>query len=183
LARWLAAPGPRILNLGGGNALFDRWLTADVTARADVYMDMTRRLPVPDACLDVVYMEEVIEHLTLTDGRALLAECLRILRPSGHLRLTTPSLEYFATRVTESDEGALEINSIFYDHGHRHIYSEAELAKCLEDAGFVAVTASLYRDPASPWGHLDSHPARHAAPAEWSQFWDARRPGRVPSVA
>ena len=177
LTRWLAAPGPHWLNLGGGNVLFDRWLTADLSPRADVYVDVTRPLPLPDARIDLVYMEEVVEHIPLGDAKALLAECHRILRPGGCLRLTTPSLDYFARRALQSAEHVAEINSIFYDHAHRHIFSVAELEACLRDAGFVEVVPSSYRDPLSPFGHLDSHAARHPAPAEWSQYWHARKAG------
>lgn len=180
LRRWLEGTGPKILNLGGGSALFDRWLTADVSARADVYMDLTRRLPVPDGRVDVVYLEEVVEHLGVSEARGLLGECYRILRPGGHLRLTTPNLEYFARRVLTVASGEPEINSIFYDHGHRHIYAPASVERALRELGFVSLRQSAYREPESPFGHLDSHPARHPAPAEWSQYWDARKPSPNP---
>ena len=55
LRRWLDSDRFKILNLGGGNVLCDRWLTADITPRADVHMDVTRPLPLPDNCIDVVY--------------------------------------------------------------------------------------------------------------------------------
>jgi predicted SAM-dependent methyltransferase len=181
LNRWLATSGPRLLNLGGGNALFDRWLTADVSPRADVYMDVTAPIPVPDSAIDLVYMEEVIEHIPLNRATALLRECHRILRPGGHLRLTTPSLDYFARRALESADHVGEINSIFYDHGHRHIFSVAELQAHLMESGFVEVKPSSYRDPHCHFGHLDSHAARHAAPAEWSQYWHARKAAAPPA--
>ncbi len=95
LRRWLNSPGPHILNLGGGGVLFERWLTADVDPRSDVYVDVTRPLPFRDATIDVVYSEEVIEHISPHHASAMLRECLRILKPGGWLRLTTPSLDYF----------------------------------------------------------------------------------------
>jgi predicted SAM-dependent methyltransferase len=177
LNRWLCAPGPKILNLGGGNVLFDRWLTADVVPRADVYMNVTQPLPLPDASVDVVYSEEVIEHIPLERGRAMLRECLRVLKPGGWLRLTTPSLDYFARRALAAPEHVAGINDIFYQHEHRHIYSEAELRNELAAAGFVNLRASSYREPASRLGWLDSHPERHTfAPPEWSQYWEAQKP-------
>lgn len=177
LRRWLASDGPKILNLGGGIVLSNRWLTADIVPRADVYMSVVEPLPLPDACLDAVFSEEVIEHIPLERGRGMLRECWRVLRPGGLLRLTTPSLDYFARRALESAENAVEVNDIFYKHEHRHIYAEAELQRELLDAGFAGLRASSYRDPASCLGFLDSHPARHTfAPAEWSQYWECRKP-------
>jgi len=177
LRRWLESDSPKILNLGGGNVLFDRWLTADVVPRADVYMNVTRPLPLPDVCVDAVYSEEVIEHLPLELGRSMLRECLRVLKPDGWLRLTTPSLDYFARRVLASPDHAAEINDIFYRHEHRHIYSEAELHHELTASGFVHLRASSYRESESRLGYLDSHPERHTfAPPEWSQYWEAQKP-------
>lgn len=177
LQRWLNSDQFKILNLGGGNVLFDRWLTADVVPRADVHMNVTQPLPLPASCVDAVFSEEVIEHISRERGDAMLCECLRVLKPGGWLRLTTPSLNYFAERALASPQHVAEINEIFYRHEHRHIYSEAELRAAIETVGFVEVRASSYREPESRFGYLDSHPVRVTyAPPEWSQYWEAQKP-------
>ena len=104
LRRWLAGPGPHVLNLGGGSLLSLRWLTADVDPRSDVFMNVTEPLPMPDNALDVVYSEEVIEHIDREAGGRMLAECFRVLKPEGTLRLTTPST---ATKKFRDIMGAL----------------------------------------------------------------------------
>jgi predicted SAM-dependent methyltransferase len=180
LRRWLRSSGPRVLNLGGGNVLFDCWLTADMDPRSDVFMNVCKPLPLPDNSVDVVYSEEVIEHVPKARAQAMLHECLRVLKPGGTLRLTTPDLAYFVKRALEVKEAVSEINNIFYLHGHQHIYSREELADCLAAAGFAEIKPSSYRDPASRFGHFDTHPARVVyAPPEWSQFWEASKPGSV----
>jgi predicted SAM-dependent methyltransferase len=177
LKKWLARPGFKALNLGGGFVLSDKWLTADMDVRSDVFMNVNEPLPLPDGVVDVVFSEEVIEHISKSQGEAMLKECLRILKPGGWLRLTTPSLDYFARRALSVPEGTSEINDIFHLHDHRHIYSEQELHETLKSVGFMDVTPSSYRAPGSRYGHFDSHPARFAfAPAEWSQYWEARKP-------
>jgi predicted SAM-dependent methyltransferase len=176
LRRWLNSPGPHILNLGGGGVLFHRWLTADVDPRSDVYVDVTRPLPFRDAAIDVVYCEEVIEHISRQDAILMLRECLRILKPGGWLRLTTPSLDYFARRALTDPNGTFEINDIFYLHGHRHIYSEANMRAFLEESRFIDIKRSSYRDPNSHYGYFDTHPVRFTfAPPECSQYWEARK--------
>lgn len=86
LKRWLGSPVPKIMNLGGGSVLCDRWLTADVVARADVFVDVRQRLPLPEACVDVVFSEEVIEHISRDrDREKMLRECLRVLKSGGRL--------------------------------------------------------------------------------------------------
>jgi len=177
LKKWLESSGPRILNLGGGGVLSDRWLTADVTPRADVFMDITKALPLPDGSVDVVYSEEVIEHINREAGQRMLAECLRVLKPGGILRITTPSLDYFAKNALDDADGVKNINDIFYLHEHRFIYSECALRLVLKEAGFINISQSSYRDVNSKYGSFDSHPARFAfAPPEWSQYWEAQKP-------
>ena len=177
LRGWLASPGPHILNLGGGGVLSSRWLTADVNPRADAFMNVTRPLPLPEATVDVVYSEEVIEHIDRQAGRQMLAECLRILKPGGTLRLTTPSLDYFAQQALSDPAAVQKMNDIFYGHGHRFIYSEKALRQVLNETGFTDIRQSTYRDAASKYGSLDSHPARFDfAPPDWSQYWEADKP-------
>lgn len=175
LKRWLQSERLRILNLGGGVVICDRWLTGDVVPRSDVHMDVTRPLPLPDNSVDVIFSEEVIEHVSLSHGYNMLKECHRVLKPGGMIRLTTPDLGYFAERALNSEEMPQEINDIFYKHEHRHIFSRAEMRRCLESAGFIRLRESVYRDPNSTYGSLDSHPIRHHHPPEWSQYWEAMK--------
>jgi predicted SAM-dependent methyltransferase len=177
LKKWLASPGPHVLNLGGGGVLSNRWLTADVTARADVFMNVTKPLPLPDATVDVVYSEEVVEHISRAAGRQMLAECFRVLKPGGTLRLTTPSLDYFAKQALSNPAAVQQINDIFFGHGHQFIYSEAALRQVLAETGYVNIQSSSYRDAKAKYGSFDSHPVRFAfAPPEWSQYWEAEKP-------
>jgi len=58
------------------------WVEADLTSE---------RLPWEDGHFDLVVLGEVLEHLTVHPA-APLAEVCRILRPGGHLLLTTPNV-------------------------------------------------------------------------------------------
>lgn len=176
LERWKRANTPRILNLGGGGVLDERWLTADIDPRSDVWTDLTQTLPFDDSTIDVVYLEEVIEHLSLTEGERLLSEVWRILKPSGNLRITTPSLDYFMSLERNGTESDWTINNIFYNHGHRRIYSELGIRELLQRSRFREIRQSFYRDQESPVGLFDSHYERFPEyPAESSQYWDAIR--------
>jgi predicted SAM-dependent methyltransferase len=140
-------------------------------------MNVTKPLPLPDASVDVIYSEEVIEHIDRQAGRRMLAECFRVLKPGGTLRLTTPSLDYFARQALSDPAAIQQINDIFYCHEHRFIYSEGSLRQILSDIGFTNILRSSYRDDNSKYGVFDSHPARFAfAPPEWSQYWEAEKP-------
>lgn len=54
-------------------------------------------LPYPSASFDLVIMIEVIEHVMQKEE--LLKELCRVLRPGGHLFLTTPNPESFALKL------------------------------------------------------------------------------------
>src|ERR1700684_350724 len=59
------------------------------------------RIPAGDGEADYVYSEHFLEHLTLEDGEAVLAEAHRVLKPGGVLRVSTPDL----ARILKAYEG------------------------------------------------------------------------------
>jgi len=173
---WLERPGRHILNLGGGSNTFDRWLTADMDPRADVYVDVTKPLPFPDTSVDVVYLEEVIEHISREQGTELLAECYRILKSDGVLRLTTPDLGAFASQFDGSVAFETKFNDIFYQHGHRYIYAKSGVRNSLSQAGFTAIADSSFRDKKSRYGYFDTHALRFSvSDSTMTQYWDAQK--------
>lgn len=176
LKTWLKQPAPHVLNLGGGSNLFERWLTADVDPRADVYIDITKCLPLADESLDVVYLEEVIEHISRDACKTLLNECLRILKVDGFLRLTTPDLDAFAGGFDGSKAFEVKFNEIFYGHGHKCIYSRLGVRSLLEAVGFSSITQSSFRDRDSHFGYFDTHAYRFAiSESSLTQYWEAQK--------
>ncbi|PZS29886.1 MAG: hypothetical protein DLM58_14675 [Pseudonocardiales bacterium] len=85
------APRPIRLEIGG---LHRRpgWVITNVNAVTRNYLDATTRWPLDDGTVSHVYADNVIEHLTLAAGRAMLSEALRCLRPGGVIRLVTPDI-------------------------------------------------------------------------------------------
>jgi predicted SAM-dependent methyltransferase len=98
------ATGVVKINLGSGGKPLDGWVNCDVVWRAPTYLDATSPWPVPDASVDFVYADNVIEHLTLERGRRLFAYALTALRPGGVLRLATPDVEAVARQYLENGE-------------------------------------------------------------------------------
>ena len=55
--------------------------------------DVRKPLPWSDGAFEAVYASHLLEHLYLSEGRALLRECYRVLRPGGVIRIVVPDLE------------------------------------------------------------------------------------------
>ncbi|MEE6175942.1 class I SAM-dependent methyltransferase [Mycobacterium sp. 050134] len=131
--------------------------------RVDVMRANLAELPLPDSSVDIVVNFQVIEHLW--DQPQFVAECARVLRPSGRLMVSTPN------RITFSPGRDTPINPF-----HTRELNADELAQLLADAGFTEVTVSgLYHGPrlremdARHGGSIiDAQIERAVAGAPWS---------------
>lgn len=66
----------------------------------DIFIGTLEEAAFAGAFFDVVHLSHVIEHVT--DPRALLGEIRRILKPTGHLVLTTPNIDGLQSRVARA---------------------------------------------------------------------------------
>jgi SAM-dependent methyltransferase len=75
-----------------------------------VLWDLRKGIPFADGTFDGVYHCHVLEHIDREDAPAFMAECLRVLKPGGVLRVVVPDLEalarkYLAIVDREAGEG------------------------------------------------------------------------------
>jgi SAM-dependent methyltransferase len=91
----------------------------------------------PDGSWDVVYMDQVIEHLE--EPAPLLAEVFRILKPGGILWASVPNIRawHILTRLKHRHR---------HFEGSRHLnyYTRATLRRTLEQAGFRVEANGTY---------------------------------------
>ncbi|MEV6653190.1 methyltransferase domain-containing protein [Streptomyces sp. NPDC051219] len=127
----------------------------DALRRAVTRMDHVVRgeltaggLPLPDATADAVLFSEVVEHLA--DPDSAMDELRRVLRPGGHLMLSTPNLAAWYNRVLLS----AGVQPVFSEvslrgiHGrpgsqvvgHLRLFTARALRSFLTAAGFEVVT-------------------------------------------
>ncbi len=129
----------------------ERWINIDLAPVGDMQWDLTKALPFANSSCSVIYSEHSIEHLTPPRGRALLAECHRVLIEGGALRIAMPSLEHIARKYLSPDWRDQEwlnqqyayiktpaemFNVALRSWGHEWLYDEVELRRRLADAGF-----------------------------------------------
>ncbi len=157
IARYLQRTAAPCLNIGGGSNLIPGWLNTDLYPNfGGVQMDASRRWPIADGTFVACLCEHMIEHVPKATAIEIIARVYRGLRPGGYFRVVTPDLDMFSRFITQDacDERqeymislrrtqgkALSVcdavNDIFYNFGHRYIYSVEELSTLLTQAGFV----------------------------------------------
>lgn len=113
--------------------------------------------PFPDESFDLVTGMEILEHLAL-DPYHFYSEANRVLRPGGHLLLTTPnvtshrSLWKAVSGITPYSFGIFVPSGGVYGR-HNREYAPQELAEIGQAAGFETVTlrtADVYGDDMTP---------------------------------
>jgi len=87
-----------LLNLGCGRRYRAGWVNVDFTADGPgvIAANLLQGVPFEDNTFDCVYHSHVLEHFTEEDGAKLIAECWRVLKPGGVIRVVVPDLEKLA---------------------------------------------------------------------------------------
>jgi len=150
--RFLSAiPGGRLLDVGCGSGewlVFMRNLGWDGDGvdwdQAAVEMARGKGLKVgcgavedqayPEGCFDAITLNHVIEHVP--DPEATLAECARVLKPSGTLVILTPNIDSFGYRVFRENWRGLE------PPRHLHLMSPDSIRVLLARVGFPKTQVS-----------------------------------------
>jgi predicted SAM-dependent methyltransferase len=152
----LASGKPIKLDIGGADAGTNGWSTVDVTRECDFFWDLRRGIPFPDSTVDAVYSSHFFEHLTYTEGQAVLREGLRILKPGGSFSVCVPNARiyveaylgmreipdaYFAWKPAMHETTSIDaINYVAYMGGeHKYMFDIDNLLHLLRAAGFSEV--------------------------------------------
>lgn len=187
-----AAPGEAWLHLGCGKRPLRRWINIDVLPYApgpDVLWDLRRPFPLPDDSIDLIYSEDLIEHLEFAKGRQLLGECYRVLRPGGMMRLLTPNLRPVAEAYVQRSPEFLAwygarygtasyaelLNHALRSWGHVFVYDDELLAQELGAIGFSLEGQSVNESSHPILRGLDRAEVRESA---YRLYFDCLKPGK-----
>lgn len=95
-----------LVNFGSGPHRLAGFVNVDLdpASRPDVVADLSRGLPFADACADAIFSEDFVAQLEPDALLRFLAECRRMLKPSGTLRVLTPDLNRFMRMYLDEPE-------------------------------------------------------------------------------
>lgn len=90
----------KYLNVGCGShyQVSPEWTNLDFVAESEqvIAHNLLKGIPFPDQSFDLVYHSHVLEHFSKEDGKMLIEECFRVLKPNGVVRIAIPNLEEIA---------------------------------------------------------------------------------------
>lgn len=142
------------IHLGCGAAILKGWDNLDLEPPVGgIKCDLSRGLPMyqPNS-VDLAYSEHFIEHLTEFEGHKLFQEVLRVLKPNGIFRISTPSLITLAKNYLQGDikyyapvswlpqTPCQMMNQGMRMWGHQFLYDYLHLSRMLLDVGFIGVS-------------------------------------------
>jgi predicted SAM-dependent methyltransferase len=98
-----------MLNLGCGDRYHKDWINLDMGKKrfGIISHNLISGIPFPENMFDVVYHSHVLEHFSKSDGKKLIEECYRILKPGGIIRIAVPDLEQIIKLYTKNFNLAL----------------------------------------------------------------------------
>lgn len=91
LVSWLPAALLYVVSGSRNHHPFSRF--AEVINSNPIHHDVRKTLPFKNDSIEEIYTSHLLEHLTKEDGLKFISEMLRVLRPSGLLRIVTPDFD------------------------------------------------------------------------------------------
>lgn len=165
----LAATADRRLNVGSGRYPLRYFTNLDMDESMPAQVHATvPPLPFEDNHFDAIWACHFLEHLEHDKAQEFMAECYRVLTPSGTLGLVVPDTRLIMRRYLDEAPDCVEypnaddwrpvhdlnvvcdlfIYSTAQDSPHRWMYDEYTLAEMFVRAGFVGLCdVDRYRDP------------------------------------
>ncbi len=141
-----------------------------------MWSDATKRVPLPDYSVEVIYTSHMLEHLDRDEVKAFLKEAGRVLKPGGIIRIAVPDLKKIADQYNVHGDSDLFLEQtmlirqnpkklldklkylIIGERNHQWMYDGHSLVRLLSSMGFrtpqvLPAGNTMIPDP----GELDLH--------------------------
>lgn len=132
------------------------WTTLDLSDESDLFWNLRKPLPFPDASVDIIYCSHVLEHFQYAELMALLKDCRRVLKHQGLFSVSVPDAsiyvygylnhetfdraKYFVHKPAVISDARMDIlNYMAYMDGqHCYMFDKENLVQILCRAGFAS---------------------------------------------
>ncbi len=192
LAAAAANGEPLRLHLGCGPRVIAGWINIDLayqptelplegeatpgTAEEFYAIDVTRGLPLPDACVEVIFHEDFLEHISQRDAVAFLAEARRVLVPGGVHRVNSPNLAASMRDHSDFARGRAGTYLEEWDRWHHiNIFTPSYLSEMAEMVGYSRVELNRRNGSISPLVPRELRPTPGDRPEDGNVFADLVR--------
>lgn len=130
------------------------FISSDINIGTNYPYDLRLGLPFPDASIDFIYAEHVLEHFIYNDLINLIKDCHRVLKLNGVFSIVVPDASIYLSGYSNPNvfdykkyclyEFGLKykskidfVNYIFYMDGqHRHMFDRESILMTLSEGGF-----------------------------------------------
>lgn len=146
----------------------------DVTWPEIELFDIRKNFPLSNDSVDYVYCSQVLEHFEKYEANKILTESLRVLKPSGLIRISVPNISKMFQVYTEQSKispnsAARDMNIIWWGfekdlppknifakisklfiRDHQWHYDKISIKRLLEETGFHNITFYSFRKGKMP---------------------------------
>ena len=191
------------IDLGSGSVRHPGFTSIDFFNVPNVHYAADLRYPlrIGNDTTNGIFTEHVFEHLTYAEVDRMLAECYRVLKPGGSIRIIVPDISIFAKNYAAGNSAWFDewenmmfknstdaeraqrrlvtpmsaISFVTQEYGHVSCWDFDTMAHYLARNGFVQIRQSAYRDSLDPMLAIDlDAPDRRYV----SLFVDACKPSK-----
>jgi predicted SAM-dependent methyltransferase len=148
------------MNLGSGNDRPEGYVSVDFFSGNVGYgADLRYPLLIDDAVFNGIFTEHTLEHLNYTEVAQVLAECHRILKPGGVIRIIVPDLSIFVQNYASNNESWFRdweretlkprgrsmisrmeaLSFVTQEYGHRSAWDFETMDRFLTRSGFTEI--------------------------------------------
>jgi hypothetical protein len=113
---------------------------------------------IPDDCVDYIFHEDFIEHITQLQQIQFLAEALRVLKPGCYHRVNTPNIITAMKTYSNFKDGFRGVYTGELQWGHVSIFSPTSLKEIAELIGYREVIFTTKNHGVSPFAGHDCRP-------------------------
>ena len=164
-----AAGEPVRVYFGAGEVPIPGFLNVDIVNLApdfaqrhpDGYFNFAyigNRVDVPDDCVDFIFDEDLIEHVSQVEQVQFLAETHRMLKTNCFHRVNTPSFLHAMKINSHFQDGAEGVYTGELRWGHVSIFSHASLREMAELVGYREIVFNGKGGSVSPHAVRDRRP-------------------------